>query len=453
MTELVSVIIDYLCDGLMDNDVVVSLTSGSQTVLATNHPSLVIGATIAGTGIPSATTVSGVTLGTGSNGTPLGYSSVVMNQTATQTSTNTFATLSGAGTSSISRTLPTISSYTGFSNGDYTTITNAVPTIKTSTISYLNGGAGIGVNIEMGGNKSMLANDFTQVNDLGYGILVANAGLTEQVSTFTYYCHTGYWAKSGGQLRSIAGSNSNGNYGLRATGFDITELPDSTNLLSNMMQSAIVYKQGQFASAMTPSATQQALKVYIIGWEYIPQNKTELEIDHTASGGGIVRYEVSTVTHTVVTIAGQNVLELQLSTAGNNGTSTTGLNYALYDGQIVTIRVLQNFKFVNIDNVKPVRPSTALQFSENLGDIYRIIAYNLIEATGEPFGLGTGISILGTDSSFNYYKIITDISSITKGDPIFTASAVVAYGGAGNATNSVTRKIFVSPLLLSSCSQ
>ena len=437
MTELVSIIVDYLCEGLMNNDVVVSLTNGSQTVLATNNPSLVVGATIAGTGIQSATTISSVTAGTGSNGIPLGYSSVVMNKTATATTVNTYAILSGTGTSAIARTLPTISSYTGFSNGDYTTITNAVPTIKTNTISYLNGGAGIGINIEMGGNKSMLANDFTQVNDLGYGILVANAGLTEQVSTFTYYCHTGYWAKSGGQLRSIAGSNANGNYGLRATGFDVTELPDSTNMLSNMMQSAIVYKQGQFSSAMTPSATQQALKVYIIGWEYIPQGKSELEIDHTASGGGVVRYEVSTVTHTVVTINGQNVLELQLSTAGNNGTSTTGLNYALYDGQVVTIRVLQNFKFVNIDNVKPVRPSTALQFSENLGDIYRIIAYNLIESTGEPFALGSGVSILGTDSSFNYYKLITDISSIAKGDPVFTANAVVAYGGAGNATNSV----------------
>jgi hypothetical protein len=441
MTELVSIIVDYLCDGLMDNDVVVSLTNGSQTLLATNNPSLVVGATIVGAGIQSATTISSITIGTGSNGTALGYSSVIMNKTATSTTTNTFATLSGTGTSAISRTLPTISSYTGFSNGDYTTINNAVPTIKTNTISYLNSGAGIGINIEMGGNKSMLANDFTQVNDLGYGILVANAGLTEQVSTFTYYCHTGYWAKSGGQLRSIAGSNSNGNYGLRATGFDVTELPDSTNLQSNMMQSAIVYKQGQFSSAMTPTATQQALKVYIIGWEYIPQNKSELEIDHTASGGGIVRYEVSTVTHTVVTINGQNVLELQLSTAGNNGTSTTGLNYALYDGQIITIRILQNFKFVNIDQVNPVRPSTALQFSENLGDIYRIIAYNLIESTGEPFANGSGISILGTDSSFNYYKIITDISSIAKGDPISTASAVVAFGGAGNATNSVTLTI------------
>jgi len=64
--------------------------------------------------------------------------------------------------------------------------------------------------LETPGNRSMLANDYTQVNDLGYGILAHNAGLTEQVSTFTYYCHTAYFASNGGQIRSVAGSNANG---------------------------------------------------------------------------------------------------------------------------------------------------------------------------------------------------------------------------------------------------
>ena len=335
-----------------------------------------------------------------------------------------------------SRTTPTISGYANYAN--WTTINAGTNTIKTNTISYLNTGAGIGINIEMGGNKSMLANDFTQVNDLGYGILCTNAGLTEQVSTFTYYCHTGYWALNGAQVRSVAGSNANGTYGLRATGFDVTELPDSVNLAYNMAQSAIVYKQGSYASTMTPTATAQALKVYILGYEYIPANTSELEIDHTASGGGIVRYEITTVTRTPVTIKNQNVLELQLSTTGGTGTSTTGLATELYDGQSVTIRVLQNFKFFNIDNVKPVRPSTALQFVTNLGDIYRIINYTLIESTGEPFAVGSGISILKTDSSFSYYKIISDPTYLKAADSTTNITAVVAYGGAGNSTGSTT---------------
>jgi hypothetical protein len=426
-----STIIDYIADGMMDGDIFApSISSGSSTIVVSNNSALVSGATIAVapgyTGLQSGTTISGTpVLGTGA---ALGTCTVTLSKTTNATATNVILVVGGA---SQTRTLQTIS------NSDYTTINSAIQTIQTNTLSYLNAGAGIGINIEMGGNKSMLANDFTQVNDLGYGILCTNAGLTEQVSTFTYYCHTGYWALNGGQVRSIAGSNANGDYGLRATGFDITELPDSVNLNDNLIQSARIYKQGSYATSMTVGNIS-VTKVYIINYEYTPTNTSELEIDHTATGGAIIRYEISTVTHTPVTVNGQNVLELQLSTAGNNGTSSTGLSNSLYDGQSVTIRVLQNFKFKNINNVKPVRPSTALQFVTNLGDIYRIINYSLIESTGEPFGITSGISILRTDSSFAYYKLISDVAYIAQADPTTSISATVAYGGAGNSTSSTT---------------
>lgn len=291
-----------------------------------------------------------------------------------------------------------------------------VETIKDTVIDFLNNGGNIGINIEMGGNKSMLANDFAMINDLGYAIVCTNGGVSEQVSTFTYYCHTHYWANNGGQIRSVAGSNAHGNYGLRASGSDVTEKPDAVTLAKNMVQVAQVYKKGTFVNEMEPTVSKQALAIYIIGYDYSPYNTSELEIDHTNSGEyGITRYEVNSVEHTSVTINGQNVLKLNLNTAGNDGRSSVGLVTSLYDGQIVTIRNLQNFKFNNIDNVRPTRPSTALQYSENLGDIYRILAYNLTDSTGEL--LENNIAILQSDSSFNYYKLTTDIVSLTNVDP------------------------------------
>jgi hypothetical protein len=318
---------------------------------------------------------------------------------------------------SSTRTLPTVSSTTTTSSlaTDFNNIQTAKSTLQSTTITYANNGSGIVINIEMGGNKSMLANDFTQINDLGYGILCTNAGLTEQVSTFTYYCYTAYWALNGGQIRSVAGSNSNGVFGLRGTGSDVTELPNAVNLAYNMVQSARVYKQGAYSTAMQPTSTQQALTVYITNWEYLPAGTSELEIDHTLAGGGIARYEISTVAHTPVNVNGQNVLSLTLSTSGNNQTSASGLQYALYDGQIVTIRVLSNIKFYNISNVKPVRPSTALQYSNNLASIYRIIAYNLTEATGE--ALPAHQSLLQMDTSFAYYKFVVDTTNMYNADP------------------------------------
>jgi len=313
------------------------------------------------------------------------------------------------------------------------TLGSLANTIVSNTISYVNNGAGIVINLETAGNRSMLANDFTQINDLGYGILCTNAGLTEQVSTFTYYCYTAYWALNGGQIRSVAGSNAQGVYGLRGSGSDVTELPNAVNLSYDMVQSARVYKEGSYATTMTVNGTTQQLNVYIIGYQYAPANISELEIDHTLAGGGIVRYEISTISHTPVTINGQNVLQLTLSTSGDNQTSTNGLAYTLYDGQIVTIRVLQNIKFYNISNVKPVRPSTALQYTNNLSSIYRIVAYNLIESTGET--LPAHIAILTMDTSFAYYKLSVDTTNMYNADPILTTATATAVQSASTTTS------------------
>ena len=332
------------------------------------------------------------------------------------------------------RTSPVISGQNATLVAQKALITSATETIKSSVITYLNDGGGLEINIEMGGNKSMLANDFAMINDLGYAIVCKNGGVSEQVSTFTYYCHTHYWAADGGQIRSVAGSNAHGTYGLRASGYDVTEKPDAVNLANDMVQVARVYKSGQFASEMTPTPTKQALNIYVYGYSYIPTNTSEVEIDHTMAGGGIIRYEVSSVEHTVVTLGGQNILKLNLSSAGNNGTSSTGLAYALYDGQMVTIRVLQNIKFNNIANVNPTRPSTALQYNDNLADIYRILAYNLNDSTGEL--LANNISILQSDSSFNYYKFTTDLTNLGALD--WDAALAVTGVSGGGSTVTVT---------------
>ena len=327
------------------------------------------------------------------------------------------------------RTVPVISGLNSTLLAQRTLVQNAKSSIQNNTIVYLNDGGGLVINIEMGGNKSMLANDFAMINDLGYAIVCTNGAVSEQVSTFTYYCHTHYWANNGGQIRSVAGSNAHGQYGLRATGFDVTEKPDVVSLAYDMVQVARVYKQGAFASEMTPTINDQSLSVYIYGYSYIPTNTTELEIDHSIQGGGFTRYEVNSVEHTVVTIGGQNILKLNLSSAGNNGTSSTGLAYELIDGQSLVLRALQNIKFNEIANVNPTRPSTALQYNDNLADIYRILAYNLNEATGEL--LSSNISILQSDASFNYYKFVVDVNNINKVDWDF---ALAITGASGNGT-------------------
>jgi hypothetical protein len=340
------------------------------------------------------------------------------------------ANLTGSGSTGASTWTVTNSQVVGSSGSTI----NILASTSTGLIGFMDQGGALTVPIEMGGNRSMLANDYTQVNDLGYGVLATNNGLTEQVSTFTYYNHTAYWALNGAQIRSVAGSNSNGDYGLRATGYDLTQIPNVVTLASNQVQTARVYKQGATAGYMAPTATAPALSVWISGYQYTPFNNSEIEIDHTLAGGGITRYSVANVQHAGIQINGQDVLQLSFSTAGTGGTSTSGLQYALYDGQLVTIRALQNQKVFNVATVHPTRPSTSFQYSNNLAAVYRVIAYNLTESTGETLTqLTTGATATYVSPTSNANSTAVFRVTVVSGT-IQPGQVVTGVGFSGNPT-------------------
>jgi len=336
----------------------------------------------------------------------------------------------------VASTLPTVEWPTLPSNVNTTAYTGlgiTGPTgIAKQVTDFLNNGADLTINLETGGNRSMLANDFAMFNDLGYGIVASNGAFTEQVCTFTYYAHTGFWANNGSNLRGVGCSNTFGNYGMRASGFDVTELPDSATLANHMLQTAKVYKQGETINEMVPTATTPAVAVWVHAYEYIPTTGSGLEIDHSANGGIITNYIITSVEYTTVRVNNIIVIKLNLSTSGDNNTASSGLAKSLYDGQVVSIRVLKNVKFNNIDNVKPTRPSTALQYNDNLNDVYRIVAYNLAESTGEL--LDPNIAILQSDNSFAYYNIMIDPTNIINGDPSNTITATVVSGSTSSTT-------------------
>jgi hypothetical protein len=307
-------------------------------------------------------------------------------------------------------------------------------TIETVVLSFLKNGANLRINLETGGNRSMLANDFAMFNDLAYGIIATNGAFTEQVCTFTYYAHTGLWANNGSNLRGVGCSNTFGNYGMRASGYDVTELPDSANLANHMVQSARVYKQSTVINEMTPTASVPATAVYIIGYDYKPTNGSIIEIDHSVYSGTLSSYTVTSIEYTTIQVNSQPVLKLNLNTSDTGAGS--GLAKALYHGQLVSLRSTKSFKFNNIDNVKPTRPSTALQYVDSLNDVYRVIAYNLSESTGDT--LGNNIAILQSDNSFSYYTFSTDTKGIATGDPSSDIQSTVAINGGKTTSTTLT---------------
>jgi hypothetical protein len=100
------------------------------------------------------------------------------------------------------------------------------PYIQNCT-SFAAGGTGMLVDgaLHAGGYKSMVANDWTQINSGGIGVHVTNDARAELVSVFTYYCDVGYLAENGGKIRSLNGSCAYGEFGARASGFSAAETP------------------------------------------------------------------------------------------------------------------------------------------------------------------------------------------------------------------------------------
>lgn len=309
--------------------------------------------------------------------------------------------------------------------------TNSVPTTTLTLLleTPYTGSDGDTIILETAGNKSALATHFTQINDLAYGCVVVNNGITELVSVYTYYNHTAYYSLNGGQIRAVNGSNACGFFGLKSEGSDPLEVPRPIKLLDNLVQIAKVYKRGAFDSSTYSS--EQSGSIVVRNFDYIPYSVTEFEVNHpvagrtsyVASNVSMVKNSIAIVgsdrTSNVVTVStiiphgfitGDTVIITGVTgpansyngsftvtyvnpttftysstgadDEGSGGTATADIKLAklnlgsglsggaeliedLADGDFVVLRSNQNFKFSGNFNNINTRPSTALEFSND----------------------------------------------------------------------------------------
>jgi len=137
--------------------------------------------------------------------------------------------------------------------------------------------------IHNGGNDSIVANDFTQILSDGIGFWVNNLGRAELVSVFTYYCHIGYLAESGGKVRATNGNNSYGDFGSVAEGIDTTEVPILGKVDNQQLEA-------QVAAVFTDGANQILQVEYLnAGLGYTTQQTSSLLTVDTVSGADALR--------------------------------------------------------------------------------------------------------------------------------------------------------------------
>jgi len=127
---------------------------------------------------------------------------------------------------------PTAGSYSsldaGFGPNDSSVwISNRSPYTQNLTL-FGSGCSGMKIDAALhnGGNRSIVANDYTTIISDGFGVWCTGSGaLTELVSVFAYYSYAGYIAEYGGRIRATNGNSSYGTYGVIAEGIDSYETP------------------------------------------------------------------------------------------------------------------------------------------------------------------------------------------------------------------------------------
>ena len=84
-------------------------------------------------------------------------------------------------------------------------------------------GAYIDGSVHASGNRTMLFHTYTAIHSDGLGIWAKDNAAAEIISGFTYYNQIGYVSTGGANIRSLNSSNSYGEYGVFAKGYDSSE--------------------------------------------------------------------------------------------------------------------------------------------------------------------------------------------------------------------------------------
>ena len=121
---------------------------------------------------------------------------------------------------------PTVATLGGvyFALNSASTITDKSPYIYNVT-TFGDGatGAYIDGSLHASGNKTMLFHTYTAIHSDGLGIWAKDNAAAEIISGFTYYNQIGYCSTGGANIRSLNSSNSYGEYGVFAKGYDSSE--------------------------------------------------------------------------------------------------------------------------------------------------------------------------------------------------------------------------------------
>ena len=283
-----------------------------------------------------------------------------------------------------------------------------------------------------GGNRSMLANDYTQVLSDGIGIWCTGHGaLTECVSVFSYYGYSGYMAEYGGRIRATNGNSSYGTYGVIAEGVDSYETPIYANLnnranpayITNVVTDGtnailrIEYENaGSAYSNYNPSISGAGYNAFAIGDEIRDFAVFETRLVDMNNGQGVGGSNYLTISNTAqsgtvgqITIANSDTnlssayIGMRIFLTGGTGVGQYAniLNYTasskivnVYRSNFVPLTITTNTTSVfTVSNTNTMYANQPIYLGANIGNLtYSTVYYvvgSSLSANGTTFSVST----------------------------------------------------------------
>ena len=253
-------------------------------------------------------------------------------------------------------------------------------------------GAVIDGSLHGGGNRSMLFHTYTAIHSDGLGIWCNNAGKAEIIQCFTYYCQVGFASTSGAKIRSVSSSNSYGEYGVYAAGFDAAETANSGQVKGSMLTYTNVittpFTNGEQITGGTSGATAYVVnvqaepkRIYIVG------KSGTFQANETVTGGG------SGATATLAAAAFDTnqdgrVLVTQFS---NSAVAGDALTFATTDGNAYQIQTVSSVTANSVAyHVIVFSTSRPTPVPENT-QVFTRKEFSVVRLTGHDFlQIGTG---------------------------------------------------------------
>ena len=279
-------------------------------------------------------------------------------------------------------------------------ITTASPYIQNCTSTNA-GATGIEIdgNLHSAGNKSILANDFTQINSDGIGCHAIAGGRGEMVSIFTYYCAKSFYAHSGGFIRGLNCSSAYGEKGAVSEGTLASENAVSAAVRGKLLK----YSATEFVGSATESDVENCITTQGQGTATI------------AGAGGasarIFRTNISTDVFHIENISGSFV-NGEVLTITKEDSTTFQVKAAASAAETGISGALIPLDGAALSNVTIIKPGANIVFTGN-SNYYRVSA---VTETNGSYG-GTGIATVRLTSNITSGDAIADntVTTITTG--------------------------------------